>query len=224
MITINIARIAMAVYCIFSYAIQMHPCQESIKKEIISYKLKHKIKDDSQLLDGENESNPLIDNNSSQSHHIDNTNDKYDDNDDDEEEEEEEENNESEIDENDADDERSSDSHQIKHINIDILDNLTCPAIINEDNLNVVEDEKIFKYITVTLLISSYMLAMCINDLGKILGLVGASASTILTFILPGYLYMKITRGLTFNRLKAIILLITGIFIGFIGTTSVLLN
>jgi len=184
-VLINIARFAMAIYCTFSYSVQMHPCRDSIKKEIISYKIRHqKDYDDdineqnsdekAKLLIDQDQKNygtvsnasPTSEASTSQSHNDNNLND-HDDleyEDDDEEDE-----FESQLDANDADDERSSDhSHQIKHINIDILDNIRCPTNTNIITMNNYDTESLFNYVTLGLLISSYLFAMICDDFGKV--------------------------------------------------------
>jgi len=238
-IIINIARLAMAIYCTFTYAIQMHPCRESIKKEVISFRIRHQRNyDDINENRDQNEKAKLLTKDPNQNYGTtsdfyghpsgsgsSNTNSNscstntssnniisYDEDENDE--------FESQFDANDADDERSSDSHQIKHINIDILDNLATPVNTTIININNYDTETLFNYITIVLLISSYLFAMICNDFGKVLSIVGATCCTTLTFILPGYLYVKITRGITFKRLQAITLLLFGGIIGVIGTIS----
>ncbi|ORX46691.1 hypothetical protein BCR36DRAFT_405632 [Piromyces finnis] len=229
---INISRFAMAIYCTFSYSIQMHPCRDSIKKEIISFKIRHQ-KNDRDILDQESDEktkllidqekeqqlnygsmvgdSPVSDASSSQNNNIQNS--LYDNN-------EEEDEFESQLDANDADDERSCDSHQIKHINIDILDNMACPVNSNDSTINTYDNENLFIYITIGLLLSSYIFAMTCDDFGKILSLVGASCTSILTFIVPGYLYVKITRGFTYKRFEAITLIVLGVIVAVIGTIA----
>jgi len=248
-IIINIARLAMAIYCTFTYSVQIHPCRESIKKEIISFKIRHQKEygdinengdhdEKEQLIHSNNEnknygstsglygfqtgnsnSNSHSNSNSSSRSKTNSSNNSsdnvisYDDDEDDDE-------FESQIDANDADDERSSDSHHIKHINIDILDNLVCPPTTNITSMNNYDNETLFNTITIALLISSYLFAVICDDFGKVLSIVGATCCTSLTFIIPGYFYVKITRGITFKRLQAIILLILGGVIGIIGTIA----
>jgi amino acid permease len=236
-IIINIARLAMAVYCTFTYSIQMHPCRESIKKEIISFRIRHQ-RDYGDINENgdQNEKAKLLiidpnqnygttsdfysrpsgsgsnntNSNSCSTNTSSNNIASYDEDDEFE----------SQFDANDADDERSSDSHQIKHINIDILDNLAIPVSTTITDINNYDTKTLFNCITIVLLISSYLFAMICNDFGKVLSIVGATCCTTLTFILPGYLYVKITRGLTFKRLQAITLLLLGGVIGVIGTIA----
>jgi len=131
---------------------------------------------------------------------------------------------ESQIDANDADDERSSDSHHVKHvnINIDILDSMPSPVNSNLSTIKNYDTEDLFYWLTVILLCTSYILAMLVNDFGKLLSLLGATSCTTLTFILPGYLYVKITRGVNIRRIQSYILIILGVIIGIIGTIAAL--
>jgi len=237
---IVVARLAMAIYCTLTYAVQMHPCRESIKKEYINYKIRHQKdfgdinendpEEKTKLLaDAEQNGNygstsgeDLPSPSKSKSNASSNNSSRrlsYDDVEDEEDE------FESQIDANDADDERSSDSHHVKHvnINIDILDNMANP--VNTNNLSTIKNydtEDLFYWLTVILLVTSYILAMLVNDFGKLLSLLGATSCTTLTFILPGYLYVKITRGVNIRRIQCYILIILGVIIGIIGTIAAL--
>ncbi|ORX87659.1 hypothetical protein BCR32DRAFT_289145 [Anaeromyces robustus] len=250
-ILINIARFAMAIYCTFTYSVQMHPCRESVKNEYITFKIKHQ-KDYDNINENDSDekikllinqeqnygSTSGVNNNSSSSNNNNNNNNNsnnsntsktnssnnsnsiifsYDEDEDEDE-------FESQIDANDADDERSSDSHHIKHINIDILDNLVTPPNTNNIAINNYDTESLFNTITVILIISSYLFAVICNDFGKILGLVGATCCSVLSFIYPSYLYIKITRGITFKRIQSIVLLILGVAIAVLGTIATILN
>jgi len=203
---INVARFAMAIYCTFSYSVQMHPCRDAIKKEIISYKIRHQkdygdINEQGPaseekvnlLMDDKNQphygstsaespiseasssnssnqnnnhspggSNTSTSSNSTNSNTNTNNTNEYDD---------EEDEFESQLDANDADDERSSDSHgqQIKHINIDILDNLVCPSNPSITTINNYDTESLFNGVTLGLLISSYLFAITCDDFGKVI-------------------------------------------------------
>jgi amino acid permease len=249
-IIINIARLGMAIYSTFTYSVQMHPCRESIKKEIISYKIRRqrnygninendnqdeKIKllsnypnnnntintinnygttsnFNNHFNENSNNTNNKMNNKNSLLHNSCNSNIINIGEDDDE--------FESQMDANDADDERSGDSRQNKNININIFDNLSCPTNAHIDNMSSYDNETLFNSITLILLISSYMFAMICNDFGKILSIVGATCCTTLTFILPGYLYVKITKGITFKRVEAMILIVLGVIIGILGTIA----
>jgi len=236
---IVVARSAMAIYCTLTYAVQMHPCRESIKKEYINYKIRHQKdygdinenepEEKSKLLaDAEQNENygstsgvDLPSPSKSKSNSSSNNSSRqlsYDDVEDEEDE------FESQIDANDADDERSSDSHHVKHvnINIDILDSMPSPVNSNLSTIKNYDTEDLFYWLTVILLCTSYILAMLVNDFGKLLSLLGATSCTTLTFILPGYLYVKITRGVNIRRIQSYILIILGVIIGIIGTIAAL--
>jgi len=75
---------------------------------------------------------------------------------------------ESQMDANDADDERSSDSHHIKNINIDILDNIVCPVTPNITTIKNYDTEALFNWVTIILITSSFLLAIVFNDFGTV--------------------------------------------------------
>jgi len=52
-------------------------------------------------------------------------------------------------------------------------------------------EDYIFYVITIVFLAGSFLIAIVVKDLGTILGLVGATGSTTVTFILPGFIYFK---------------------------------
>ena len=53
-------------------------------------------------------------------------------------------------------------------------------------------DDKLFYVITLSFLSLSFMLAMIVDDLGVVLALVGATGSTLVSYVLPGLIYIKI--------------------------------
>lgn len=56
-------------------------------------------------------------------------------------------------------------------------------------------DKHMFYGITVAFLFSSFVLAMIVDDLGVILALVGATGSTLVSYIIPGLVFIKIHEG-----------------------------
>jgi len=188
-IIINIGRLAMAIYCTFTYAIQIHPCRESIKKEYINYRIRNQ-KDFGDITENEQEEKTKLLIGSEQNNNygstsgsyndISNSNIKdpdiiksnssngssqrvnYDDVDDDDDE------FESQMDANDADDERSSDSRHIRNINIDILDNIICPLAPNITTIKNYDTEALFNWITIILITLSYLLAIILDDFGTV--------------------------------------------------------
>lgn len=60
-----------------------------------------------------------------------------------------------------------------------------------EENMNQLLDDFLFYGITCVFLVLSFIIAMSVSDLGVILGIVGATGSTMVSYILPGAIYMK---------------------------------
>jgi amino acid permease len=54
------------------------------------------------------------------------------------------------------------------------------------------EPDKLFNTITIAFLSLSFTLAMIVDDLGIVLALVGATGSTLVSYILPGLIYLKL--------------------------------
>lgn len=52
-------------------------------------------------------------------------------------------------------------------------------------------DDTLFYRITIAFLSLSFILAMIVEDLGVILALVGATGSTLVSYVLPGLIYIK---------------------------------
>ncbi len=66
----------------------------------------------------------------------------------------------------------------------------TASFIQNGDNLQ--GKDYVFYAITCSFLIFSFIVAMSVDDLGVVLGIVGATGSTIVSYILPGAVYIKL--------------------------------
>lgn len=54
------------------------------------------------------------------------------------------------------------------------------------------EPDRLFYIITISFLSLSFILAMTVDDLGIVLALVGATGSTLVSYILPGLIYLKL--------------------------------
>ena len=70
-----------------------------------------------------------------------------------------------------------------------------------------------FYLITFTFLLLSFSVAMVVNDLGVVLALVGATGSTLVSYILPGLIYIKIHPFLDVSNVLAHVQLTVGCFI-----------
>jgi hypothetical protein len=71
------------------------------------------------------------------------------------------------------------------------------------------EPDELFYIITLSFLSLSFILAMIVDDLGIILALVGATGSTLVSYILPGLIYLKLHPDSP--RLMAWVQLIAGL-------------
>lgn len=78
----------------------------------------------------------------------------------------------------------------------DTMENTNRPfeniATINDQDMRQLLDDVLFFAITCVFLVLSYIIAMSVSDLGVILGVVGATGSTMVSYILPGAIYMKL--------------------------------
>lgn len=82
----------------------------------------------------------------------------------------------------------------------EMLDNLANNAIDgsshnnneNEDEMKDLIENFLFYGITCGFLVLSFMIAMAVTDLGIVLGVVGATGSTMVSYVLPGAIYIKL--------------------------------
>jgi len=83
----------------------------------------------------------------------------------------------------------------------------------DEKQQKVDADDKLFYMITFSFLSLSFILAMIVEDLGVILALVGATGSTLVSYVLPGLIYIKIYPHMDLSKLLAYLQLVVGIVI-----------
>jgi amino acid permease len=74
-------------------------------------------------------------------------------------------------------------------------------------------DDRLFYGITIGFLAISFVTAMIVDDLGVVLALVGATGSTLVSYILPGLIYLKIHPVMDASKIGAYIQLLMGCFI-----------
>ena len=79
------------------------------------------------------------------------------------------------------------------------------------DNESMSPPDNMFNIITISFLLLSFFVAMIVDDLGIVLALVGATGSTLVSYILPGLIYLKLNTDS--SRSMALVQLITGICI-----------
>lgn len=86
-------------------------------------------------------------------------------------------------------------------------------AIDNEKLLQEISENFLFNGITITFLVLSFLIAMCVSDLSLILSIVGATGSTIVSYILPGLIYIRLHKGFHLMKIMAYLQLILGLII-----------
>ena len=79
-----------------------------------------------------------------------------------------------------------------QNIENEINQPLDQPLLRDDSNVRTNESNRLFYLITIIFLSLSYTIAMIVDDLGIVLGVVGATGSTMLSYILPGILYVKL--------------------------------
>ena len=82
-----------------------------------------------------------------------------------------------------------------------------------EEQVDGDKEDKLFYGITSVFLLLSFMLAMAVDDLGIVLALVGATGSTLVSYVLPGLIYIKIYPHNDTSKILAYIQLLLGIVI-----------
>jgi amino acid permease len=74
-------------------------------------------------------------------------------------------------------------------------------------------DDRLFYSITILFLALSFLLATIVDDLGVILALVGATGSTLVSYVLPGLMYIKVYPNKDASLVMAHVQLLLGIVI-----------
>lgn len=75
------------------------------------------------------------------------------------------------------------------------------------------DEDKLFYIITLSFLSLSFMLAIIVDDLGVVLAMVGATGSTLVSYVLPGLLYVRVYQQMDLSKVMAYIQLGVGIVI-----------
>jgi len=87
---------------------------------------------------------------------------------------------------------------------------MTC----NSDEGMLVQKKDLSFYVTtICFLLFSFCIAMIQNDLGIVLALVGATGSTLVSYVLPGLIYVKVHKPLDTSKICAYVQLGLGCFI-----------
>eukprot|EP00588_Corethron_pennatum_P028995 CAMPEP_0194316166 /NCGR_PEP_ID=MMETSP0171-20130528/12981_1 /TAXON_ID=218684 /ORGANISM="Corethron pennatum, Strain L29A3" /LENGTH=457 /DNA_ID=CAMNT_0039072313 /DNA_START=218 /DNA_END=1588 /DNA_ORIENTATION=- len=82
-----------------------------------------------------------------------------------------------------------------------------------DEGTAVQEKDLPFYVITISFLLFSFFIAMVESDLGLVLSLVGATGSTLVSYVLPGLIYVKLHEPLDASKICAYIQLGLGCFI-----------
>jgi amino acid permease len=77
----------------------------------------------------------------------------------------------------------------------------------------LLRDNDFFRIVTVSFLFLSFSVAMLVDDLGVVLAAVGSTGSTLVTFILPGLIYLNLRSSWDFAKIMACVQLILGCLI-----------
>lgn len=83
----------------------------------------------------------------------------------------------------------------------------------NLEKKDLLGDSRVFNAITVCFLLLSFTIAMVVDDLGVVLAVVGATGSTLVSYILPGLIYLKLQPDLDPSKIMAYLQLIVGCLI-----------
>ncbi|KNC81178.1 hypothetical protein SARC_06489 [Sphaeroforma arctica JP610] len=89
--------------------------------------------------------------------------------------------------------------------------------------MDVFHSARIYYGITGAICLSGYIVAICVTDLSKVLAVVGATASTFITYILPGLFYTKLHQndGWTTRRIGAAVLFCAGLTVMTVCLTAI---
>lgn len=85
----------------------------------------------------------------------------------------------------------------------------------SEDNVdnNLSSDDGVFDAITISFLFLSFVIAVVVDDLGVVLAMVGATGSTLVSYVLPGLIYVKLQPAMDATKVMAYVQLIMGCLI-----------
>jgi amino acid permease len=81
-----------------------------------------------------------------------------------------------------------------------------------------------YTLVTLTFLCSALLVALLVDDLSLVLELVGATGSTIVSYLLPGATYMKLHPYQHLRRTLARAQFLVGLVVIAVGLTSVFLK
>jgi amino acid permease len=82
-----------------------------------------------------------------------------------------------------------------------------------DDGRALLQDDDFFRVITVSFLFLSFSVAMLVDDLGVVLAAVGSTGSTLVTYILPGLIYLNLRSSWGYAKFMACVQLLLGCLI-----------
>lgn len=91
--------------------------------------------------------------------------------------------------------------------------NRPCAKMYLEKNHPPGNDSALFYAITILFLLFSWSIAMAVDDLGVVLAMVGATGSTLVSYVLPGLIFIKIHKYRDGSLFGAYVQLIAGLLI-----------
>jgi amino acid permease len=93
----------------------------------------------------------------------------------------------------------------------------TPPAVVvvlsRKDKADDITTDTLFYTITIAFLLLSFTVAMVVDDLGVVLAMVGATGSTLVSYVLPGLIYVKIHPEMDLFKIGAYVQLYVGCMI-----------
>mmetsp|Transcript_9909 Transcript_9909/g.22116 ORF Transcript_9909/g.22116 Transcript_9909/m.22116 type:complete len:475 (-) Transcript_9909:218-1642(-) len=96
----------------------------------------------------------------------------------------------------------------------DLVDRTEDMSMLKEGCKNLDDaDDRLFYMVTFSFLLLSLLVALCVDDLGVVLALVGATGSTLVTYVLPGLIYIKVFPSMDVAKGFAYLQLILGCII-----------
>ena len=94
-----------------------------------------------------------------------------------------------------------------------VQNNVKIQQADDNDSKGITPDDRLFYNITFIFLLLSFTLATIVDDLGVILALVGATGSTLVSYILPGLIYVKVYPHKDMSLVMAYAQLLLGVVI-----------
>lgn len=92
-------------------------------------------------------------------------------------------------------------------------DGIAKKSFEKDEGQTLLRDDNFFHAVTILFLLLSFSVAMLVDDLGIVLAAVGCTGSTLVTFILPGLIYLNLRSSWDYTKLMACLQLMLGCFI-----------